>query len=114
MRTMQDMVGHDFDADSLERYYQAQCIKDDTMAESIVIALDYYKKRPLIHFNGAFHSRSFLGTADRLQEALPRLKIAVITPVFSEDWQKLKPAAELLAQGSYLLLMDDTKKESLP
>lgn len=110
--TMQRMGGHLFDSESLQRYYEAQCIKDDTMAESIVIALDYHKKARLIHFNGDFHSNSFQGTVSRLQSALPKLKIAVISPIFPEDWQSLPPDKELRNRGSYLLLLNKSAKEA--
>lgn len=108
---MQRMGGHIFDDESLQRYYEAQCIKDDTMAESMVIALDYHKKAQIIHFNGAFHSNNFLGTVSRLQKSLPKLKIAVISPIFSEDWQSLNPDKELRQRGSYLLLLNKNSKE---
>ena len=55
------------------------------MAESIVSALKMKPKARVIHFNGDFHSKSFLGTASRIQEMLPKKKVAVISPSSRED-----------------------------
>ncbi|MFO7895808.1 MAG: ChaN family lipoprotein [Candidatus Cloacimonadales bacterium] len=65
----------------LENIYAAQCLKDDTMAESIVDYLLDNPQKQLIHYNGNFHSEEFLGTANRVKLLQPELKIAVITPV---------------------------------
>ncbi|MCD8480920.1 MAG: preprotein translocase subunit YajC [Candidatus Cloacimonetes bacterium] len=81
MLTMQRMGGDHFSEGYLENYYQAQCMKDDTMAESIVMAMAYHKKSRVIHFNGVFHSQEFLGTVSRVRKALPKARIAVITPI---------------------------------
>ena len=60
---------------TLERYYFAQCLKDETMAESIASAYAVGAaggKSPLVvHFNGAFHSDFGQGTAERAKRRLP-------------------------------------------
>jgi uncharacterized iron-regulated protein len=61
------------------RYYLAQCIKDETMAESIVNA-----RRDgaiVVHYDGAFHSDYSQGTVDRVRRRAPSLKLVVITAV---------------------------------
>ncbi len=54
------------------RFYLAQCIKDETMAESIVEAM---KRAPgnalVIHYDGAFHSDYRQGTVDRVRRRAP-------------------------------------------
>src|SRR6202008_1445958 len=62
-----------------ERFYLAQCVKDDTMAESIARAYNRsMEPKPLIvHFNGAFHSDYRLGTAARVRTRLEKARIAV-------------------------------------
>jgi len=63
----------------LKRYYEAQCAKDDTMAESILF---YLKKNPgkkIIHFNGQFHSDEYLGTVQKLDMMSDSLSITVIS-----------------------------------
>lgn len=71
----------------LENMYLAQCLKDDTMAESILSAINAEPGGKIIHFNGDFHSRQYLGTVERLLWRLPGLKVAVIAPrVAEENW----------------------------
>ena len=66
-----------------ERYYFSQCVKDETMAESIAAAygaIPAAGPRPVIvHFNGAFHSDYGLGTASRVKRRLPKSRVVVIS-----------------------------------
>jgi uncharacterized iron-regulated protein len=109
--TMGNMSGHPLNQESLQSMYMAQCIKDDTMAESIALALRNSPKARVIHFNGDFHSRSFLGTVSRLQNALPDKKIAVITPQVSADTEALMQKEDAGMPGTHLILMPDTPEE---
>ncbi len=68
-----------------ERSFAGQVARDDTMAESIHLALQKYPGRKVLHLDGNFHSAGFLGTAERLQLRDPKLKIAVIDPVEVSD-----------------------------
>ena len=85
--------------------YQAQCLKDETMAESIVNALKIKPKARVLHFNGDFHSRYFSGTVSRVQELLPKKKIAVISPSYSENWQTANLTAEEKNAGTYIIFL---------
>lgn len=63
----------------LDRMYAAQCLKDDTMAQS---TLKWLKDNPggkVVHINGAFHSTGGLGVPEKLKLANPALKIAIVT-----------------------------------
>lgn len=75
------------------RFYLAQCIKDETMAESIVEA---HQRAPgnaiVVHFDGAFHSDYHLGTVSRVKRRAPDAKLVVITAVPVTD-----PSAATLA-----------------
>lgn len=65
-------------AQMTQTFYEAQCVKDDTMAESI--ARVRAKGAPLVvHFNGAFHSDFGDGTAERTRLRLPKAKIVVVS-----------------------------------
>lgn len=75
--------------DKLEKYYKAQCLKDDTMAESIVNFLQLHPDFKIIHYQGDFHSRERLGVVEKLQLLKPALKVAVITPVYLENLAEL-------------------------
>ena len=90
---------------NLDLIYAAQCIKDDTMAESILMHHRIPPRRKIIHFNGDFHSRKHLGTAQKIQVLEPMLKVAVITPLSCEDefiWKD-----EDLLEGEFLILFKD-------
>lgn len=65
-----------------ERFYLAQCVKDETMAESIVNARRVAPHGAIVvHFDGAFHSDFFQGTVVRVRRREPRWAMAVVTAV---------------------------------
>ena len=103
--TMNRMGGHVFDKTILENYYKAQCMKDETMAESIYMALQEHPDARVLHFNGTFHSQDFLGTVARLQTLAPELKIAVISPMPHDDWRELMPDQNQIKAGTHLILL---------
>jgi uncharacterized iron-regulated protein len=98
----------------LGRYYYAQCVKDETMAESIANALkpqpnaqesgpDAAQIRPLVvHFNGAFHSDYRLGTASRAVRRLPKSNVKVISVVPVENLDAIN-ADEYRKRGDYIV-----------
>lgn len=64
------------------RFYFAQCIKDETMAESIVAARERAPKDAIVvHYDGAFHSDYRQGTVDRVRRRMPDLRLTVVTAV---------------------------------
>ncbi len=94
-KTMSDMPSHSGDSTketasektaAIERIYQAQCIKDETMGESIAVAFGAAPPRPLVvHVNGAFHSDYGLGTAERVKRRLPGRHVEVVSFVPIKD-----------------------------
>lgn len=95
--TMRAHVPGDTDADkaaSLDRYYYSQCLKDETMAESIVRARADHGDALIVHLNGAFHSDYRLGTAERVQRRLPDLRIAVISALPVADLDAVRPSRD--------------------
>ena len=102
--TMGDMSGHGASAKAqseqekkamLERVYQAQCVKDETMGESIAIAYAAAQPRGLVvHVNGSFHSDYRLGTAERAQRQLPGKRIVVVSFVPIADLDSADGAAQ--------------------
>ena len=75
--------GGEPDDELLQRFFAAQCYKDDTMAESIADGLSQawgQRRRPLVvHVCGKFHSDYGEGTVSRLRDRLPELRVAVVT-----------------------------------
>ncbi len=78
---MSDHAGVDA-SETMVRFYESQCLKDDTMAESIadLLAAAPAGDRPFVlHVNGDFHSDFGLGTAARLRQRMPDLRIGIVT-----------------------------------
>lgn len=90
----------------IERFYYAQCIKDETMAESIANEIATVKSAPdkpiVVHFNGAFHSDYRLGAAARTVRRLPQATIKVISIVPVENLDTIK-ANEYRKRGDYII-----------
>lgn len=108
---MGKMNSHPMNQDNLQNMYLAQCIKDDTMAESIVLALKDNPKARIIHFNGDFHSRNFLGTVSRLQNSMPDLKIAVLTPQEGDPDKEILQSEDSSRPGTHLLFLPASNEE---
>ena len=65
-----------------ERFYLAQCVKDETMAESIVDARVAAPRNAIVvHVVGAFHSDYFQGTVARVKRRQPAWTLLVISAV---------------------------------
>jgi uncharacterized iron-regulated protein len=70
----------------VDRFYDAQCVRDETMAESIYEALAKAGEGAIIvHFNGAFHSDYRQGTVARALRHSPNMRSLVITVVPTVD-----------------------------
>lgn len=85
----------------LMRTYFAQCIKDETMGESVARAW-----RPgilVVHYNGSFHSDFGLGTAVRAQQRTSGARMIVVTAVPVTDLDALKPSKDDRKRADYLL-----------
>lgn len=65
--------------EKLETMFAAQCIKDDTMAESIADWLAANPKGRVLHINGGFHSENGLGVPEKLAVLSPGVKQAMLT-----------------------------------
>ncbi len=89
------------------RYYFAQCLKDETMAESI--AQSYAAgalggKRPLIVVvTGAFHSDFGQGAVARTKRRLPRKRIVVATFVPVDNLDAVAPDNDARKRAEYLV-----------
>jgi uncharacterized iron-regulated protein len=89
----------------IERYYQSQCVKDETMAESIAAA---FARRggaigPIVHITGAFHSDFGTGTAERVRRRLPGRRVAIVTLVPLASLDGLAPSSEDRKRAEYLV-----------
>jgi uncharacterized iron-regulated protein len=88
-----------------DRFYLAQCVKDETMGESIAQAFERNaaQRVTIVHFNGAFHSDYAQGTAASARRRLPGRRVAVVTMIPVEDLDREKPDADHLKSADYLV-----------
>lgn len=88
-----------------DRYYDAQCVKDETMAEAIARGLSESGRGTLVHVNGAFHSDFGQGTAERVRRRLEGRRVAIVSilPVAGRDIDSVSPSAEDLRRADYLI-----------
>ena len=88
----------------MDRYYWSQCVKDETMAEAIAVAVPRRSgPGPVIHYNGAFHSDFRLGTAARVIRRLPGKRVVVISMLPVADLDTAAPSDEDLQRADYLV-----------
>jgi len=87
----------------VNRMYLAQCMKDETMGESVARA--FRPGRLVVHYNGSFHSDFRLGTAARAERRIGKVKTEVVTavPVKTLDDLKVKKAER--KRADYLLFV---------
>ncbi len=107
MKSNMSTAMHTQSTPSFDNIYAAQCLKDDTMAESLA---DYIMNNPgkkVVHFNGDFHSNSHLGTAQRLKILLPNLNIVVISPQLVNE-EEVNIESRLIA-GDYIIMVPVVK-----
>ena len=88
-----------------ERYYWAQCVKDETMAESIAAAVSKQDGRPgaVVHVTGAFHSDFGTGTAERVRRRLEGRRVAVVSIMPVENLDAVAPGDDDRTRADYLL-----------
>jgi uncharacterized iron-regulated protein len=87
---------------NLDRYYLSQCVKDETMAESIAASVGR-GKGPIVHFNGSFHSDFGQGTAERVRRRVEGRRIAIVSILPVKDIDAVTPNTEDLRRADYLV-----------
>jgi uncharacterized iron-regulated protein len=106
--SMGDMSGHGQKISAEEvaamvaRFYDAQCVKDETMAEAIANARAKWPDAVVVHVNGAFHSDFTQGTAERVARRMPGVRIAVASFVPAEDLDTAD-GKKIRKQGDYIV-----------
>ncbi len=91
-------------ARTTERYYWSQCVKDETMAESIAAVFESAAgPRTIVHYNGAFHSDFGAGTAERVRRRLPGRRVAILAILPVDNLDALTPGDEDQKRADYLV-----------
>ena len=90
-----------------ERYYYSQCLKDETMAESIAQSAAATaatgKRRVIVHVNGAFHSDFGQGTAERTRRRMPGKRVAIVSVLPVADLDAIDPSRAERKRADYLV-----------
>jgi len=96
------MGGHD---GANANFYFAQCLKDETMGESVATAFQKNAtgRVTIVHVNGAFHSDFGEGTADSARRRMPGRRIAVVSMMPVDDLDTTKPDDDDFKRADYLV-----------
>ncbi len=88
-----------------DRYFLAQCVKDETMGESIAAAVRQAAGQPttVVHFNGSFHSDFSEGAAQSATRRLPGRRILVVSILPVDDIDAVNPTNADLKRADYLV-----------
>lgn len=100
-----DQKAQDDQRATVERYYWAQCLKDETMAESIAGAFEKQNARPgtIVHYTGAFHSDFGQGTAERVRRRLPGRRVAIVSMVPTGDLDTIDMDDDDVKRADYVV-----------
>ncbi len=94
---------------TIQWYYQAQVLKDETMAESVAMASEQHPDGIVYHVTGAFHTADFLGTFARIRRDLPDADCVSILVLPVDDL--LAPLPEDTPKADYWILVLAPKLE---
>ena len=108
-RFAEQMGGHQSSGSAADtntdRYYWAQCVKDETMAESIAAAFAKLEGRPgvIVHMTGSFHSDYGDGTGERVRRRLAGRRVATVSMIPAENLDTIAPATDDRKRADYLV-----------
>lgn len=91
--------------------YNAQLLRDNTMAARILETRERHPDHQVIHLTGTFHSEERQGTVAVLEKRAPELSIAVISPVTWPADQNTLPLADYRERGDYLYMIQPLPAE---
>ncbi|MDI9244278.1 ChaN family lipoprotein [Marinobacter sp. CHS3-4] len=96
----------------MKNSYQAQLLRDNTMAQRIIEASRAYPEHQILHTTGTFHAENRLGTVAVLEQKRPDLSVALVSPVL---WDTDKSFATVFEnnrdKGDYLYLIQPLPTE---
>jgi uncharacterized iron-regulated protein len=103
-------MGHAMAA-GMDNLYAAQCLKDDTMAESMADYLVAHPNARIVHYVGEFHSTAGLGTPAKLTGLRPATSIAVISPIAIPVGKPLRYTRDMASEGRFVILVHRSETE---
>jgi len=96
--------GAAMDAATIARFYEAQVVRDETMAESITRRLEAAPGSLVLHLNGQFHSDYGDGIPRRVLWRRPLTQIVIVSVVPLADPKKAAPPADK-SLADYIVLV---------
>ncbi|WP_417502488.1 ChaN family lipoprotein [Marinobacter sp.] len=93
--------------------YQAQLLRDNTMASRILAAREAHPGHQIVHTTGTFHSEEHLGTVALLKQRAPNISIAVVSPVVWPADAETAPSHENQNKGDFLYFIQPLPTEFL-
>ncbi|MBK1886293.1 ChaN family lipoprotein [Marinobacter sp. DY40_1A1] len=106
-------AANDAMSERMHNTYQAQLLRDNTMANRILEARKAHPNAQIIHTTGTFHSEEHLGTVALLSQRAPDVSVAVISPVvWPADAGKM-PLQKNRLKGDYLYFIQPLPQEFL-
>lgn len=103
MKEMAKSGKHGSMKEMIWQIYQAQCLKDDTMARAMAQHISDNPERRIIHLNGRFHSDYHLGTVSRLKKQHPQKKMLVISIAPREAGDSWRLTSEDAGRGDFVI-----------
>ena len=102
------------DPAAVRRFYEAQCLRDDTMAETVANALA--AGRAVLHVNGSFHSDAGLGAVARVLWRRPlatrRLAVVKFMPVKGDPSRA--ETGTYKSEADFVVFVPDRKAPPVP
>jgi uncharacterized iron-regulated protein len=97
-------------AQMTDRFYEAQCVKDEAMGEAVANAFTRSPKGTVVfQVDGAFHSDQGLGTVERARRRAPGARTVVLTAIPVADPMRAQ-GAEHATKADYILFTRAPKK----
>jgi uncharacterized iron-regulated protein len=96
---------------SIKNYYEAQVLKDETMAASVAIAARENPESVVLHCAGAFHLADYLGTYQRIKRNLVGDDTVSILVIPVADL--LAPIPYDLSKADYWILVQGPAEEEM-
>lgn len=104
--------GQTDNSERLENSYKAQLLRDNTMADQVISALEENADHQVIHLTGTFHSEDRLGMVAVLEKKRPNLEVAVVSPVFWRSGDELDNLLEAnQTKGDFLYFLQPLPQE---
>ena len=97
-------VGMKVEEDRIPLLYQAQCLKDDTMAETLSAYGTAHPQAIIYHLQGAFHGEEGLGVIEKLHQLQPAWRLTAITAVRKGEGDNADVLQRYRSYGDYLFI----------